>query len=89
MTIFLLLLMAVVLIFLGISLMKQTIFFSLIENNEKNSHFLKTYGMLYIVLGVISGLLAIINQLLFILIFIAVMMLVSALFSIQFSKKMR
>ncbi len=89
MTIFLLILMAVVLIFLGITLMKQTVFFSLIENNEKNSHFLKTYGMLYIALGVISGLLAIINQLLFTLIFIAVMMLASALFSIQFSKKMR
>ncbi|EOT30614.1 hypothetical protein [Enterococcus saccharolyticus] len=89
MTIFLLILMAVVLIFLGITLMKQTVFFSLIENNEKNSRFLKTYGLIYLVLGVISALLATVNQMLFILAFIAVMMLVSALFSIQFSKKMR
>lgn len=88
MTIFLLILMAVVLIFLGITLMKQTVFFSLIENNEKNSRFLKTYGLIYLVLGVISALLATVNQMLFILAFIAVMMLVSALFSIQFSKKM-
>ena len=89
MTIFLLILMAAVLIFLGITLMKQTVFFSLIENNEKNSRFLKTYGLIYLVLGVISALLATVNQMLFILAFIAVMMLVSALFSIQFSKKMR
>lgn len=89
MTIFLLILMAVVLIFLGITLMKQTVFFSLIENNEKNSRFLKTYGLIYLVLGAISALLATVNQMLFILAFIAVMMLVSALFSIQFSKKMR
>ncbi|WP_414841086.1 hypothetical protein [Enterococcus saccharolyticus] len=89
MTIFLLILMAVVLIFLGITLIKQTVFFSLIENNEKNSRFLKTYGLIYLVLGVISALLATVNQMLFILAFIAVMMLVSALFSIQFSKKMR
>lgn len=88
MTIFLLILMAVVLIFLGITLIKQTVFFSLIENNEKNSRFLKTYGLIYLVLGVISALLATVNQMLFILAFIAVMMLVSALFSIQFSKKM-
>lgn len=89
MTIFLLILTAGVLLFLGITLLKQNLFYSLIEKNEDNRRFLQIYGWTYVTLAIISGLLTLTEQTYMILVFVAVMMFVSALFSVQFSKKMR
>ncbi|MGX7198158.1 hypothetical protein [Enterococcus olivae] len=89
MTIFLLILTAGILLFLGITLLKQNLFYSLIEKNEDNRRFLQIYGWTYVTLAIISGLLTLTEQTYMILVFVAVMMFVSALFSVQFSKKMR
>lgn len=88
MTIFLLIFAAILLLFLGVALLKQNIFLSLIEETEANQKFLKTYGIIYILLAIISAILVFFSQTLLTLIFIAIMMFVSALFSIQFSRKM-
>uniref|UniRef100_UPI00403F1FC3 hypothetical protein n=1 Tax=Candidatus Enterococcus willemsii TaxID=1857215 RepID=UPI00403F1FC3 len=88
MIIFFLLFMAVVLIFLGIVLLKKTLFYSLIPETDDNHRFLHRYGIVFILLGIISVSLISINQKLITLFFIAIMLLVSALFSIQFAKKM-
>ena len=85
---FLLLFMATILLFLGATLIQQNLFYSMIEKNDVNSHFLKNYGYIFLLLGLISVALIFVNQTVVTLFFIAVMMVVSALFSMQFSKKM-
>ncbi len=88
MTILLLVIMTIALCFLGFLLIKQTIFFALIEQNESNRKFLKNYGRLYLLLSIGCAGVIIMNQQLATLLFLAVTLLISAFFSIQFSKKM-
>ncbi|MDN6244026.1 MAG: hypothetical protein L0J39_08620, partial [Tetragenococcus koreensis] len=90
MIIILLSIMAVVLVTMGVLLYtKQAIFFSLIIENSQNRTFLRTFGIIFIILGILCLFVGFLNQLEWAITFLCGMLIVSGIFSFLLSRKMR
>lgn len=84
---FLLIIVAVVLFGVGYTLLKkQEFFFALIQKNEANQSLLKTYGGIYIFLGIVALFIAFLDHKTIAMLYLAVMLLVSASFSLIVAK---
>lgn len=68
-------------------LKKQSIFFALIEQSEKNQSFLQFSGVVYAFLGALGLLVVFFNQKMLAFLFLIVVILASTVFSISFAKK--
>lgn len=90
MIITLLSIMAIVLLTMGIMLcVKQTIFLSLITENAQNKAFLRSFGVVFIVLGILCFFIGLLNQLEWAITFLCIMLVISGIFSFLLAKKMQ
>lgn len=89
MIITLLSIMAIILVVMGVMLcVKQTIFLSLITANAQNKAFLRSFGVIFIVLGILCFFVGLLNQLEWAITFLCIMLIVSGIFSFLLAKKM-
>ncbi|KFN89742.1 hypothetical protein [Tetragenococcus muriaticus] len=90
MIITLLSIMSIILLTMGIMLcVKQTIFLSLITENAQNKAFLRSFGVVFIVLGILCFFIGLLNQLEWAITFLCIMLVISGIFSFLLAKKMQ
>ncbi|GMA47860.1 hypothetical protein [Tetragenococcus muriaticus] len=90
MIITLLSIMSIILLTMGIMLcVKQTIFLSLITENAQNKAFLRSFGLVFIVLGILCFFIGLLNQLEWAITFLCIMLVISGIFSFLLAKKMQ
>ncbi|AYW47978.1 hypothetical protein C7K38_06140 [Tetragenococcus osmophilus] len=90
MIITLLSIMAIILVIMGGMLcVKQTIFLSLITENAQNKAFLRSFGIVFIILGILCFFVGLLNQLEWAITFLCIMLIISGIFSFLLAKKMQ
>lgn len=86
----LLVLFSILLLAFGFFLIfRQPIFFSLIKESARNQTFLRTYGILFLVLGLVAFGLTFTDHRTILTLWISLILFISATFSVQFSSKMK
>ena len=84
-----LIILALFLLVVGFAFTKKEFFFVLIKKTPENQRFLKSYGIVFIILGILSLFLLFYPQKIVVLLLLAVMLFFSAIFSLQFAKRMK
>ncbi|MFV0560019.1 MAG: hypothetical protein ACK5NA_04820 [Enterococcus sp.] len=67
---------------------KKAIFFSLINETEKNKNYLNSFGRIYIFLAILGIVVAIFNERFLAFMFLILVILIASVFSLTFAKKM-
>jgi hypothetical protein len=84
-----LIILALFLLIVGFAFTTKDFFYVLIEKTPENQRFLKSYGSLFIILGILSFVLLFYPQKIVVLLLLALMLFFSAIFSLQFAKRMK